>query len=114
MNLYGDMPLYLVGRDSEVVQNLVSVSCCIGIDDEVADLVVATGSTYCIHETLGISVQTLIAASILWRIPGVVSIGDYTGKTASKTIGIEPKKRLFAQCLLPFASKTPLKITKNT
>ena len=68
------MPLYLVGRDSEVVQNLVSVSCCIGIDDEVAGLVVATGSTYCIHETLGISVQTLIAASILWRIPGVVSI----------------------------------------
>ena len=41
------------------------------------------------------------------------SIGDYTGKTASKTIGIEPKKRLFTQCHLPFASKTLLKITKN-
>ena len=41
------------------------------------------------------------------------SIGDYTGKTASKIIGIEPKKRLFTQCLLPFALKTPLKITKN-
>ena len=41
------------------------------------------------------------------------SIGDYTGKTASKTIGIEPKKHLFTQCLLPFASKTPLKSPKT-
>ena len=40
-------------------------------------------------------------------------VGDYTEKTASKTIGIEPKKRLFAQCFLSFASKTPIKTTKN-
>ena len=40
-------------------------------------------------------------------------VGDYTGKTASKTIGIEPKKSLFAQCFQSFASKTPMKTTKN-
>lgn len=40
-------------------------------------------------------------------------VGDYTEKTASKTIDIEPKKRLFAQCFLFFASKTPIKTTKN-
>ena len=41
------------------------------------------------------------------------SIGDYMGKTASKTIGIEPKKRIFTQCLLPFASKTVTELYGN-
>ena len=68
------MSIHLVGRDDEVVQYVVTISCSIGIDDEVAGLVVATSGTNCIHEALGITIQAIVAACALWCIPGVVGI----------------------------------------
>ena len=74
MNLYSYVTFHLVGRDGEVVEYIIPISCGVSIDNQVASCVVATSGTNCIYKALCISIQALVAVGILRSVPGVAGI----------------------------------------